>query len=141
MENRIVVILHGNEDMITLGVTAKLCDYHWTYSPPADEELSEKFLSFRNSLQDLSGVKEIHIGKHEVRIERYEAFMWDEIIPGCVAILAKYAEFPDYIIRLRDNRPTHEYGERGERGSRLYNPPVDIGIPNVLPFHAALAAE
>ncbi|ENN86034.1 hypothetical protein RHSP_31701 [Rhizobium freirei PRF 81] len=140
MENRIVIILHGNEDMVTLGTTARLCDYQWVYSPPSDEELSKRFIAFRKRLQRVSGVKEIHIGKHEVRIERYEAFLWNEIVPNVVPILARYAKFSDFVIRLRDDRPTDNWDEDGNSTSRRCNPDIDLGIPDLRPLNQSLAA-
>lgn len=87
---RLLIIKHPNTDMAEIQTTDRLCDYRYYFNPPADEELSPEFIAFRDALTAIHGFKEIRVGRHDIHMERYEVFSFDDLIPQVVDALKAF---------------------------------------------------
>lgn len=99
---RILTVFHPNEAMATIQTTSRLCEHRYYFSPPADEELSKEFIALREEIQGIHGTVKVEIGRHDIHVERYEVFEWDEIIPKIIDALKKYTGVLEYNISIDD---------------------------------------
>lgn len=87
---RILIIKHPNTAMAEIQTTDRLCEYQYSFSPPADDELTPEFIAFRDKLKALHGFQKIEIGRHEISMERYEVFSFEELIPQVINALKEF---------------------------------------------------
>lgn len=116
---RLLIIKHPNTYMAEIQTTDRLCEYRYSFSPPADEELDPKFIAFRDALTAIHGLKEIRVGRHDIHMERYEVFSFDELIPQVIDVLKAFTG-SEYDVSVDDRSEEYERmrSERSGRASR-----------------------
>lgn len=116
--DRILIIKHPNTSMAEVQTTDRLCEYRWRLSPPADEELSAEFIAFRDKLEDIHGIEKVSIGRHDISIDRYDVFSFDELIPQVIDVLKGYTGKTEYEITVDDRAAEYEAREAARRAAR-----------------------
>jgi len=100
--HKLLIIKHPNTDMAEIQTTDRLCDYQYYFNPPADEDLTPEFIKFRDELQSIHGFKEIEIGRHDIHMERFEVFEFDNLIPLVVDALKRFTGTAEYSVTMDD---------------------------------------
>lgn len=97
---KIIQIMHPNTDMAEIATDFRLCDARYSFQ---SEGKSERALSFEAKLTALNGLKKAEMGKHEIRLERHEAFEWEELFGVITPLVIAYMN-EDIVITTDDRR-------------------------------------
>lgn len=82
-----LIIYHPNTTMAEIQTKARLLEKDYYFSKTPDDAPAH-FQAMEQAMKKSRGVKKLEIGRHEIHIERYEVFEWDEVISPIVDALA-----------------------------------------------------
>lgn len=102
---KIIQIMHPNTDMGAIATDYRLCDAKYAFN---DDGKDARALEFEAQLSSLNGVKKAEMNKHEIHLERYEAYEWEYLFTVITPLVISYMN--DGVVISVDDR-------RGERRS------------------------
>lgn len=122
---KLLIIKFANTDMAEIQTTDRLCNYRYYFSPPVDDELSPEFIAFRDELNAIYGLKKIEIGRHEIHMERYEVFEFDDLFPKVIEAMKKFTGTTDYETTIDDRAAKYEQEQAERKSHGIKNDPWD----------------
>ena len=88
MTKNALVIYHPNNDFAEVQTKAVLFDKKYKFDKTPDDAPAN-LISMETSIRKIPGIKKVEIGKHNIGIERFQVFEWDEIIPHVIAAVER----------------------------------------------------
>lgn len=96
---KIIQIMHPNTDFAEIATDYRLCDARYHFNKDGKDE---RALAFEAKIGAMNGVKKAEMGKHELHLERYEAFEWEELFDAITPLVVAYMN--ESIVITTDDR-------------------------------------
>jgi len=84
---KIIQIMHPNTDMAEIATDFRLCDAKYAFQ---SEGKDERALALEVQISALDGVKKAEMSKHEICLERHEAFSWEDLFAVITPLVIAY---------------------------------------------------
>lgn len=103
----ILVIRHSNTERVEVQTNARLSNNKYSFN---EGDLIggvqvPGYDAFKAKLLAIPGIDQVHIGRHNVNLERFEVFPWEPIIDAVVEQVALFAA-PKINVKVDDRRDT-----------------------------------
>lgn len=81
-----LVIYHPNTAMAEVQTKVPLLDKKYSSETTPDDAPAE-MIRLEKAVNCMRGVKSVRIGRHDINLEKWDVFNWDEIIPAVLDAL------------------------------------------------------